>query len=210
MKSLARKRVLLGVARVVYRHSKAGPKDRKPMQESNFRITLHSQPESSIQASSLMFTRKESSQLKHEFWTAFGRYMSPVPSAEGEKINWVNYHTTIKDVFFRMDAGQKSASIFISLEHNNTSTRHLHFDHLLQLKTLLHSVLDEEWSWQRDVVIDNRVVSRVEKTLPGVSIMNRDHWPELISFFKPRIIALDSFWQDAKWGFEGLGFETGE
>jgi hypothetical protein len=152
-----------------------------------------------------MFSRKEASQIKHEFWTAFGRYMSPIPSAEGIKINWINYHTTIKDIFFRMDAGQKSATISISLEHNNTELRHLYFDQLLQLKILLHTTLEEEWVWKRDVVIDNRPVSRIEKTLPDVSVLNKDHWPDLISFFKPRMIALDNFWQDAKWGFEGLG-----
>jgi hypothetical protein len=150
-----------------------------------------------------MFSRKEASQIRHEFWTTFGRYMSPIPSVEGMKINWVNYHTTIKDIFFRMDAGQKSATISISLEHSNTELRHLYFDQFLQLKTLLHTILEEEWNWDRDVVIDNRVVSRIEKTLPDVSVLNKDQWPDLISFFKPRIIALDSFWQDAKWGFEG-------
>jgi hypothetical protein len=152
-----------------------------------------------------MFSRKESSQIKHEFWTTFGRYMSPIPSAEGVKINWVNYHTTIKDIFFRMDADSKSASISISLEHRNAELRHQYFDQLVGLKNMLHSILEEEWDWQRDVVIDGKAISRIEKTLSNVSILNRDQWSDLITFFKPRLIALDSFWQDAKWGFDGLG-----
>jgi len=149
-----------------------------------------------------MFSRKESSQIKQEFWTVFGRYMSPVPSAEGVKINWVNYHTTIKDIFFRMDADSTSASISISLEQRNPEIRHQYFDQFMALKTMLHTALDEEWTWHRDAVTDGKSMSRIEKTLQGVSILNRDHWPELISFFKPRIIALDTFWQDAKWGFD--------
>ncbi|MCW3071352.1 MAG: hypothetical protein JWO44_1242, partial [Bacteroidetes bacterium] len=40
-----------------------------------------------------MYSRSEASQLKHEFWIAFGRYLSLHPNSEGEKINWVNYHT---------------------------------------------------------------------------------------------------------------------
>lgn len=149
-----------------------------------------------------MFSRKESSQIKHEFWTAFGRYMSPVPSAEGVKINWVNYHTTIKDIFFRMSADAGSATISISLEHRNAELRHQYFEKLLELKTLIHSILEEEWQWEENVTVGNKTVSRISKTLTGVSILNKDHWPELISFFKPRMIALDGFWQDAKWGFE--------
>ena len=37
-----------------------------------------------------MFSKQEYSQLKKEFWTAFGLYMKPVPFAEGEKNNWIN------------------------------------------------------------------------------------------------------------------------
>lgn len=150
-----------------------------------------------------MFSRKEASQIKHEFWTAFGRYMRPVPSAEGMKINWVNYHTTIKDIFFRMHADSKSAMIAISLEHRSSELRHQHFDQLVAMKTILHATLEEEWDWHRDIDVDGRTISRVEKTLGNISILNKDHWPELISFFKPRIIALDNFWQDAKWSFGG-------
>ena len=62
-----------------------------------------------------MFSRHEASRIKHEFWTTFGKYMRPILSAEGLKINWVNYHTRLKDVYFRMDAGKKSAMIAITL-----------------------------------------------------------------------------------------------
>jgi hypothetical protein len=152
-----------------------------------------------------MYTRKEASQIKHEFWTTFGRYMNPVPSAEGLKINWVNYHTTIKDIFFRMDAGSGSATISISIEHRLPEIRHQYFDQFLALKKILQATLDEEWDWHRDIPLDNRIVSCIEKTLLNISVLNKNHWPELISFFKPRLIALDSFWQDAKWSFDGLG-----
>jgi hypothetical protein len=73
------------------------------------------------------------------------------------------------------------------------------------LKTLLHASLEETWKWQLHVPAeDGKIVSRIYRELPGVSVFNRDHWPDLISFFKPRIIALDAFWEDAKYSFEGL------
>lgn len=62
-----------------------------------------------------MYTRQEASKLKEEFWTAFGKYMSPIPSAEGLPINWVNYKTGVKDVSFFMEADNKQASIGIQL-----------------------------------------------------------------------------------------------
>ncbi len=68
-----------------------------------------------------------------EFWTIFGRYMSPVLSAEGMKINWVNYHTRLKDVYFRMDAGPKAAAIYISIEHRDPGIQELYFDQFLEV-----------------------------------------------------------------------------
>lgn len=151
-----------------------------------------------------MFTREEASRIKHDFWTTFGRYMSPIPSSEGMKINWVNYHTRLKDVYFRMNAGKKSASIFISMEHSDTDIQQLYFEQFLEMKDMLHTALKEEWDWQLHVSDADKIVSRIYKELPGVSVFNRDHWPELITFFKQRMIALDSFWENARWGFEGL------
>ncbi|MEJ0054957.1 MAG: hypothetical protein WDN75_04500 [Bacteroidota bacterium] len=46
-----------------------------------------------------MFTKEEVSRTKQEFWIAFGRYIGPVPSSEGVKVSWLNYHTGIRDVY---------------------------------------------------------------------------------------------------------------
>jgi hypothetical protein len=152
-----------------------------------------------------MFSRQEASRIREEFWTAFGRYMSPVPSASGLKINWVNYHTGLKDVYFRMDAGQKFSAIYISMEHRDHEIQEMYFEQFTAYRALLHAQLEEEWQWQlRAPMPDGKVMSRIYREIPGVSVFNKDHWPELISFFKPRIIALDAFWEDAKYGFDAL------
>jgi hypothetical protein len=152
-----------------------------------------------------MFTREEASRIRQEFWTTFGRYMSPIPSAEGMKINWVNYHTRLKDVHFRMDAGTRSAMIAVSLEHRDAGIRELYFEQFLQLKRMLHAALEEEWTWQQHVTTaDGKVMSRIYREISGVSVLNKEQWPELISFFKPRIMALDAFWENARYSFDEL------
>jgi hypothetical protein len=152
-----------------------------------------------------MFTRDEASHLRQEFWTVFGQYMMPVLSAEGMKVNWINYRTTIKDVYFRMDVNQKAATVSIALEHNDAAIRELYFQQFEEYKTLLHQTLEEEWQWQMHAnVTEGKMISRIYKEITGVSVFNKEHWPELISFFKPRIIALDRFWENAKYGFEAL------
>lgn len=151
-----------------------------------------------------MYTRETSSRLRQEFWTTFGRYMNPVPSANGTKVNWINYQTGVRGVFFRMNADSDCASIAISLEHADIAQQTLYFEKILQLKTMLHTALQEEWVWKLHNVYDNRVSSRIYNTLPEVSIFNKDHWPDIISFLKPRIVALDSFWEDARYSFSDL------
>lgn len=152
-----------------------------------------------------MFKRQEASHLREEFWTVFGRYMNPVPSSEGMKINWINYRTTFKDVYFRMEVNQKSAMISIALTHRDAAIRELYFQQFQELKTLLHTTLEEEWQWQpQHRMAEDKIISSIYKELPDVSVFNKDHWPELISFFKPRMMALDRFWEDAKYSFESL------
>jgi hypothetical protein len=152
-----------------------------------------------------MYSRQQASELRQAFWTALGKYMQPILSAEGEKANWVNYKTGEKNIYFRMNAGGRSSSISIEITHPDIELQQLYFEQFLQLKTMLHHTLNEEWNWQLHFVDNNgKVISRIYKELNNVSLFNQNDWPALISFFKPRIIALDEFWSSARYGFEAL------
>ncbi|WP_083252199.1 DUF4268 domain-containing protein [Pedobacter steynii] len=150
-----------------------------------------------------MYSKEQASQLKQAFWTAFGQYIAPHLSAEGLRTNWVNYKTGIKNLHFKMQADKKSASIAIEMSHSDPGMQELMFEQFLEFKNILNANLNEEWEWQLHVQDENdRTLSRVVKILPGVSIFKQEDWPALISFFKPRIIALDEFWSDAKDSFD--------
>lgn len=152
-----------------------------------------------------MYSRHEAAKLKQEFWTAFGQYMSPILSAEGEYVNWINYKTGEKDIYFRMNADNKIASVAIDLTHKDETLQELYFNQFEELKTLLHSTLNEEWNWLLHTHDDSgKTVSRIYTNISNVNIFNREDWPKLISFFKPRIIALDEFWRNAKHIFEAM------
>lgn len=149
-----------------------------------------------------MYTREKASQLRQAFWTAFGQYLSPHPSAEGLKVNWSNYKTGIKNIYFRMQADNKKASIAIEITHPDTEIQELYFEQFKEFRNILRSCLGEEWEWSLHTIDENgRMISRIYKDLSPVNIFNQEDWPKLISFFKPRIIALDEFWSDAKYSF---------
>lgn len=152
-----------------------------------------------------MYSRQEASQLRQEFWTTFGQYMSPVLSAEGEKINWINYKTGEKNISFRMHADNKKASIAIELSHKDKEIQQIIFEQFLQFKKIFDETVNEEWIWQLHTYDEHgRIISRIAKEKSGLSIYQKQDWPGLISFFKPRIIALDAFWSSVKYAFEAL------
>ena len=152
-----------------------------------------------------MYSKEEASKLKEQFWIAFGRYMKPVPSAEGLFINWVNYKTGVKHIHFRMEAEQKYASIAIEVAHPDAGVRELLFEQFEAFKLILEGALNESWEWQPEAVnTHGKEVARIVCVLPKVSVFNQLAWPEIIAFLKPRIIALDEFWVDVKPIFEDL------
>jgi hypothetical protein len=152
-----------------------------------------------------MYTREEASYLRQAFWTTFGQYIAPHLSSEGLKVNWINYKTGVKNVFFRMDADNNRGYIGIELTHTDPEIQQMYFEQFELLKEILHETLAEEWIWKLHTEDEHgKIISRIYKEIEEVSIFNRNHWSDLISFFKPRIISLDQFWEGAKYSFDEL------
>jgi len=152
-----------------------------------------------------MYSKEEASKIRQQFWITFGKYMKPIPAADGLPINWINYKTGVKNIFFKMNADQKHATIAIEVTAVDEVVRAIYFEQFEAFKTLLNDALGEEWEWEANAVNEfGARLSRISKTLNGSSIFSQENWPALISFLKPRIIALDKFWNDVKPVFEGL------
>jgi hypothetical protein len=150
-----------------------------------------------------MYSRQELSQTRQRFWTRFGQYMRPVKGANGDTINWMNYKTGIRHIFFRMDAGTDHAAIAIELQHTDRLLRHQYLEQFLQLRALLEEATGEKWDWEADHTDEHgKTISRIGTAINGVNIFREEDWPAIISFLKPRIIALDQFWWIVKDAFE--------
>ena len=149
-----------------------------------------------------MYSRAETSQIKQEFWTALGKYLSPIFSSVGEKVNWINYKTGFKYIQFTMEAETDKALISIVISPPEMSTRHLYWSKFKELEGLFTAILEEQWIWEENISLNGKQISRIYKELKGINILNKNDWPEIISFFKPRIIRLDSFWNETMLLFE--------
>lgn len=150
-----------------------------------------------------MYSRQEASQLRKNFWTSFGQYMRPLRNAADEPVNWLNYKTGVKHLYFRMDADNDKATIAIELRHPDPLIQQHYFEKFRSLEKLLHQVIGENWQWQlHDIDEDGKLVSRIGTQLKNVNVFHVNDWPAIISFLKPRMLALDIFWNMAKDGFD--------
>lgn len=150
-----------------------------------------------------MFTKEQASYLRQQFWTRFGKYMAPVPSASGEKVNWINYKTGVKQITFKMDAAKDSTSIGIYIDDKDQEKGDAFYTVFVQLMPELQQLLPENWAAEKSVVNEHgQVFSRIGTMLAGVSVFRESDWPVMISFLKPRIVALDTFWAEQKDIFE--------
>ena len=150
-----------------------------------------------------MYSKQEASQLRQQFWTTFGQYMRPIPSAGGNKVNWINYKTGVRHITFKMNADERSAYMAIEITHPEPEKRKLFFDQFLFLKDSFDQM--RSWIWEAEAAGTGNPLSRIFVELNNVNIYRMEDWPEIISFFKSGIIAIDAWWSEQKDLFEMIG-----
>ena len=101
-----------------------------------------------------------------------------------------------------MDADNTSAVITIEISHPQDEERLHYYNQFLSLKKVLASTTTFNWQWNETVQTNHKTISSISLQLNDVNILDQSDWPSIISFLKPRIIALDAFWDLVKDGFE--------
>ena len=150
-----------------------------------------------------MYTKEEASAVRQKFWTGFGRYMQPVPSASGEKINWVNYKTGIKGISFKMNADNNRAMLAVEISTADEEVRMKYFGIFLNFKKAFEQAAGKDWDFTENFATENGLaISRISTELNGINIFRESDWPQIISFLKKNMIALDGFWNEYQHAFD--------
>ena len=147
-----------------------------------------------------MFSKSEASRIRSAFWTNFGRYIAPVPSANGYNINWINYRTGVKHIRFTMDFTSRNAEVWVEFTFTDTNKRAQVFDAFASLWKTTNN--DEEWIFINDTVKDEKQMAAVRSSIENVNIFQQDTWPDAIAFLKKQMLMLDEFWVENKEMFE--------
>jgi hypothetical protein len=149
-----------------------------------------------------MFSKEEAVQIRKKFWTSFGQFMKLQPSASGEEVNWINYKTGVKGIYFKTDVDNKSARIAIEISLKDQEIQDLIFEQFQEFDVLFASEVGE-WVWYQDFMDDTgKHFSKIELSLDKVSVFRESDWYETINFLKDNLLKLDEFWTNVKDSFE--------
>ena len=150
-----------------------------------------------------MYTNAEASAIRQKFWTSFGLYMSHVPSATGEKVNWINYKTGIKGISFKLNADKDESTIAVEIALKDIMLQHQYFNIFNNFAEEFIKMAGKNWVFKKVYLTENKTeVSIIIVQLQQINIFKETDWPTMISFLKHQIIGLDAFWAAYKPAFE--------
>lgn len=134
-----------------------------------------------------MFSREESQRIKREFWIAF---------AEAVPRKWLLYDTKIKDFVLKFYVDNKKAQVMIAIEHRDEEKRQAYFDKMLSLRPILLEEHVPEAVFEQDVYLENKTISKIWVEKTGISVNNKNTWPEIFSFFEQHMDAFERFFYE--------------
>lgn len=143
-----------------------------------------------------MYSKEESRSLRREFWTSFGVYMKKYNKVYQGKINWVNYKTKCKDIYFRLDVTKKKASFSFDLQHRDTGMRELFYEQFTELKAVINDSFENKLTWDPEFETEHGTSSRIYAELENVSVFNKNDWHDVFPFLEKNIVSAHEFWNE--------------
>lgn len=151
-----------------------------------------------------MYSKEEVKELKLSFWNHLEEQLKKQKNPFGTKVNWMNYGTGFKDLYFRMEADESGVRLCIDLQFKDEGVREVFYEQFEEFKNILEENF-KDLIWHKDFIHANgKTISRIciEKT--GVNIYNRKDWDKMHLFLKVNFKKLDEFWNDFKDVFVAL------
>ena len=135
-----------------------------------------------------MFSKDEALQIKKDFWIAF--------AAEYPR-KWLLYNTKIKDVTFKFYVDNKKALVLLDIEPKDEEKRKIYYEKVESLKTILLEDYLDDVIFERNFYLETgKVISRVWVEKTGISINNKNTWPEVFDFFAEKMDAFERFFYE--------------
>ena len=120
-----------------------------------------------------MYSKEESSKLREEFWTSFGKSFPR---------KWILYRTGVKEILFKFYFDTKKAMVCIDIEGSLDSRE---------------SDFLPNNEYEKEFVLENgKEISRIWIEKKDVCIHNKATWQETMEFFVSNMSQIELFWQE--------------
>jgi hypothetical protein len=146
-----------------------------------------------------MLSKEELKKTKIEFWQDFKKHISKFRSTSGKKVNWLNYPTEIKDLYFRLEVEKNSISVNFDFQFKDSSVRAVFWEQMHELKNVFEQELGNDAIWIENCSSEYvNHFSRIQWKKEGLNYLNKTHQDEIFTFFEQKLIAFDEFYQNFK------------
>lgn len=147
-----------------------------------------------------MFSKADSQKIKREFWIEF--------AAEYPR-KWLLYDTKIKDFSFKFYVDNKKAQVMLDIEPRDENKRKIYFEKIESLKQILHDDFMKDVLFERNFHLETgKVISKIWVEKSGISVFNKNTWPEIFTFFNEKMEAFELFFYEYKDYIEDLNLNT--
>ncbi|MBD3635953.1 MAG: DUF4268 domain-containing protein [Crocinitomicaceae bacterium] len=143
-----------------------------------------------------MLSKEEVKELRIDFWGRLEHQMKKLRNPHGSKVNWMNYNTGIKHLYFRMEADESGARLCIDIQFPDEGIRALYYEQFEEFKNVLSSKFKTlNWypKWDH---WNGKEIARIAIEKGGCSLRNTDDWDKMHLFLKLNFVKLDEFWTE--------------
>jgi hypothetical protein len=151
-----------------------------------------------------MLSKEEAKELRVGFWSKLEEQMTKMKNPHGTKVNWMNYNTGIKDLYFRMEADDDGARLCIDLQFLDKGIRDLYYEQFTEFQNMLTDKFkDLKWypEWEH---WNGKDISRIAMEKDGCKLNNKADWDKMHLFLKLNFKKLDEFWDEFGEVFQNL------
>lgn len=144
-----------------------------------------------------MYTKEELKNIRLEFWNRFKEYSTLRRRQKGKPAKWIMNNTGIKQLKLKFEFDENQAVVGIDIETRNTDKRIELYDKMEKLKKILEDKLQQPLIWELDYVqASGKSISRICLKKEGVSIYNKETWPEVFPFFYKNMMKIEDFYEE--------------
>jgi hypothetical protein len=137
-----------------------------------------------------MFSKKESKQIREQFWISFGKSFPR---------KWILYNTKIKGLSLKFHFDLKRAMVSIDIEDLSEEKRIELWDKLYSLRTIITSEYLPAVLFDKAYILENnKEIARMYVQKDNVSIHNKDTWEETMIFLKEKMFILEAIFIEYK------------